>query len=151
LCGLTTAVTSFTETSWLVGSGRILSSARLPRGRAGPTWTAGCRILPSDGRRVAVAGAYPHHGLDPAHPDPAVADPSGLRGLGDDVDDVGGVTVVDDDLDADLRHQGDVVLRAPVDLGVALLPPVAADLADRHAGHPEGLEGLADVLPLVRL
>src|SRR5262249_57291006 len=62
-----------------------------------------------------------------------------------------GVAVVHDDLDPDLRHQRDVVLRAPVDLGVALLAAVAADLADGHPGDAEGLERLADVLPLVRL
>ena len=60
-------------------------------------------------------------------------------------------TVVHQDLDPDLRHQGDVVLRAPVDLGVALLASVAADLADRHAGHAEGLQRCADLFPLVRL
>ena len=48
-------------------------------------------------------------------------------------------------------HQRDVVLRAAVDLGVALLPAVAADLAHRHPGDAEGLEGLADLFPLVRL
>src|SRR4029079_7579112 len=90
-------------------------------------------------------------GVDRADPDLAVADPAGLRGLHDDADDVVRVVVTDHDLDPDLRHQGDVVLRAPVHLGVALLAAVAADLADGHAGHAEGLERLPDVLPLVRL
>src|SRR4249919_2665465 len=108
----------------------------------------GCR---SDGRRVAVAGPDPDHRLDRADPHLAVTDPAGLRGLLDDPEDVLGVTVVRDDLDPDLGHQRDVVLRAAVDLRVALLPAVAADLGDGHPGDPEGLEGLADLFPLVRL
>ena len=43
-------------------------------------------------------------------------------------------------MEADLRHQGDVVLRAAVDLGVALLPAVATDLTDGHAGDANRLE-----------
>ena len=46
--------------------------------------------------------------------------------LDDHVDDVVDVVVVDHDLEPDLRDQVDVVLRAAVDLGVALLPAVAA-------------------------
>ena len=68
-----------------------------------------------------------------------------------DAEDVVGVLVVDDDLDADLRDERDVVLGTAVDLRVALLPTVAADLADGHAGDTEGLERLPHVLPLVRL
>ena len=56
-----------------------------------------------------------------------------------------------DDLDPDLREQVHLVLRAAVDLGVALLPAVAADLADGHAVDADRLQGLTDVLPLVRL
>src|SRR6476661_3240320 len=100
---------------------------------------------------VAVARADPDDRLDGADPHLAVPDPARLGGLDDDADDVLGVTVVHDDLDPDLRDQRDVVLRAAVDLGVALLASVAADLADGHPRHAEGLEGLADVLPLVRL
>src|SRR5690348_11768796 len=105
----------------------------------------------SDRCLVAVAGANPDHAVDRGDPDLAVTDPAGLRGLHDDPGDVLDVTVVDDDLDPDLRHQGDVVLSPPVDLGVTLLPAVPADLADGHAGHAEGLQGLADLFPLVRL
>src|SRR4249919_503382 len=108
----------------------------------------GCR---SDRGRVAVAGPDPDHRLDRADPHLAVTDPTGLRGLLDDAEDVLGVTVVRDDLDPDLGHERDVVLRAAIDLGVALLPAVAADLRDRHPRDPEGLEGLTDLFPLVRL
>src|SRR4051812_10402931 len=105
----------------------------------------------SDGRLVLVAGADPDDAVDRGDPHLAVADATGLRGLDHDPGHVLDVRVVDEDLDADLRHQRDVVLRPPVDLGVALLPAVAADLADGHAGHPEGLQGGTDLFPLVRL
>src|SRR6266540_530271 len=76
---------------------------------------------PSDRGLVTVAGPDPDDGVDRGHPDLAVADPAGLRGADDRVDDRVDVGVVDDDLDPDLGHQRDVVLRAPVDLGMALL------------------------------
>src|SRR5690348_818766 len=105
----------------------------------------------SDRRLVLVPRTDPHDGVDRRDPDLAVADPAGLGGLHDDLEDLRSVLVVDDDLDADLGHERDVVLSTAVDLGVTLLPPVAADLTDRHAGDAEGLQRLADVLPLVRL
>ena len=52
---------------------------------------------------------------------------------------------------AHLRHEVDGVLGAAVDLAVAALPAVAAGLADRHARDPEGLQGLLDLVELVRL
>src|SRR3954464_6575745 len=105
----------------------------------------------SDRCLVLVAGADPYDAVDRRDPDLAVADATGLRGLDHDPGDVLDVTVVDQDLDPDLRHQGDVVLRTPVDLGVALLAAVATDLADGHAGDAEGLQRGADLFPLVRL
>src|SRR3954453_9448263 len=107
--------------------------------------------IQSDCCLVLVSGAYPDDAVDRRYPHLAVADATGLRGLHDDPRDVLDVPVVDEDLDADLRDQGDVVLRTAVDLGVALLPAVAADLADGHAGDAERLQRLADVLPLVGL
>ena len=62
-----------------------------------------------------------------------------------------GVHVVDEDLDADLRHEVDGVLRTAVDLGVTALAAVAVRLADRHALDAEGLEGLPHLVELVRL
>ncbi len=84
-------------------------------------------------------------------PDLAVADPAGLGGLEDDVDDVLAVDVVDQHLQPDLRDEVHGVLRAAVDLAVAALPAVAAGLAHRHARDPEGLQGLLDLVQLVRL
>src|SRR5882757_2614500 len=105
----------------------------------------------SDRCLVLVAGTNPYDAVDRRDPHLPVADATGLCSLHHDPGDVLDVTVVDQDLDPDLRHQGDVVLRTPVDLGVALLPAVAADLADGHAGDTEGLQRGADLFPLVRL
>src|SRR4051794_10083133 len=104
-----------------------------------------------DGRLVLVAGAHPDDAVDGRDPHLPVTDATGLRGLDHDPCDVLDVSVVHEDLDADLGHQRDVVLRTPVDLRVALLAAVAADLADGHAGDAEGLQRGADLFPLVRL
>ena len=50
-----------------------------------------------------------------------------------------------------LRHQVDGVLRAPVDLGVALLPAVAAGLGHGDAVHAERLQRALHVVELERL
>ena len=47
--------------------------------------------MASEGRLVPVAGAHPDHGIHRLHPDLAVADPAGLRGLHDDAHHVIGV------------------------------------------------------------
>src|SRR5207248_1675395 len=57
----------------------------------------------------------------------------------------------DDDVQPHLGDEVDGVLRASVDLGVALLTAVAADLADGQALHTEGLQRLLDVVELERL
>src|SRR6478672_5282269 len=158
LCGFTTAVTSFISCRLSVvlphpavtagGSrGDLAASAgsRLATRAASPVYDRSERGL------VPVPRAYPDDRVDRLHPHLAVPDPPGLRGLHDDPDHVVDVRGLHHDLDPDLGHQRDVVLRAAVHLRVALLPAVAADLADRHASHPEGLEGLTDLFPLVRL
>src|SRR3954470_23720482 len=59
------------------------------------------------GVRPALSGAHPHHRLDGNCPDLAVTDLARLRRLHDDVDHAVGVTVLDEHLDADLRHEVD--------------------------------------------
>ena len=87
-------------------------------------------------------------GIDP---DLAVTDAAGLRGLEDDVHDRRRVHVVDEHLDAALRHEVDGVLGTAVDLAVTALATVAVRLADRHALDAEGLEGLLHLVELVGL
>ncbi len=100
---------------------------------------------------VRLARANPHDRVDRDDPDLAVTDLAGLRRPGDRADHALDVGVVDDDLEADLGDQRDVVLSTAVDLGVSLLLAVAARLGHRHAGDACGGEGLADLFPLVRL
>src|SRR5262245_59597467 len=120
LCGLMTAVTSFMGSPrvgrtgmrgarWSDHAGPGQHRAGRPPGvRAG---SGGAGISRgSDRGRVAVAGAHPYDGVDRADPDLPVADATGLRRLDHDAHDVVGVTVVHDDLDADLGHERDVVL-----------------------------------------
>ena len=75
----------------------------------------------------------------------------GPRGPDDRVDDRVGLRVLDDDLDPDLGHQVDLVLGAPVDLGVPALTPVAAGLGDGQPVHTERLERGLDLVQLERL
>src|SRR5689334_724413 len=157
LCGFTTAVTSFICCR-LSCSGPAPSCRDAPGGNRGdlaappaPAWLRRAPQQVSERRLVAVAGAHADHRVHRLHPHLAVADPAGLGGLHDDPHDVVDVRGLHDDLDPDIGHQRDVVLRAAVDLGRARLPAVAADLAHGHPGDAEGLPRLADLFPLVRL
>src|SRR4051812_5618481 len=99
----------------------------------------------------ALPRADPDDLVDRRHPHLAVADLTGGGGLHDRVHDAGGVVLADDDLDPDLRHEVDLVLRTAVDLGVAALAAEALDLADGQTGDPDQLEGVLDVVELERL
>src|SRR5690606_29279705 len=87
----------------------------------------------SEGLRPALSRPHPDDRVDGDRPDLAVPDLACLRRLDDDVDDVLGVVLLDEDLHADLGHQVHLVLGAAVDLGVSTLAAVAARFADRHA------------------
>src|SRR5262245_46673665 len=80
--------------------------------------------------------------------DLAVADLAGLGRAHDGVDHPLGVIVIDHDLDLDLGHEVDGVLRAAVHLGVPLLPAEAADLGDGHALDALLAEGVLHVFQL---
>src|SRR5205823_4551428 len=100
---------------------------------------------------IALAGAHPDHAFDGRHPYLAVADLPGAGHAGDGVDDSVDIALFDQDLDAGLRHEVDLVLRAPVDLGVARLPAKALDLGDGHTVYVGALERLFHVVELERL
>src|SRR5690606_30462858 len=105
----------------------------------------------SQGLLPPLTRAHADDLVDRAHPDLAVADAPGV-GCGDDrLDDGARVDVLDQHLHADLRHEVDDVLRAPVDLAVAALAAESARLADGHARDPEGLQGLLHVVDAVWL
>src|SRR5690606_33203611 len=105
----------------------------------------------SDGSDTAFSGADPGDVLDRDDPDLAVTDAAGGGGPHDDVDDRPGVQVLDEHLEADLGDEVHGVLGATVDLAGTALAAVAGGLADRHAGDPVGLQGLLDLLELMRL
>jgi hypothetical protein len=98
-----------------------------------------------------LPGADPHQVVDGHGPHLAVADLVGAGRRHDQIDDGSGVGVIDDDLDANLGHEVDLVLRPAVHLGVAALAAEALDLADRHAGDAMLLEGRLHVVELERL
>src|SRR5664280_1117150 len=98
-----------------------------------------------------LAGAYPDDLVDRRDPHLAVADLARLCRLDHHVEQVGGIRVVDEDLHPHLRDEVDVVLGAPVYLGVAALPAVALHLRDGHPLHPEFLQGDLHVVELERL
>src|SRR3954454_13035053 len=96
--------------------------------------------MPSESVVSPFAGTHPDGRLDGDGPDLSVADAAGAGCLDDDVDDVGGVRVADQDLEPDLRYEVHLVLRAAVHLDVATLASVALDLGEGQTGDPEGLE-----------
>src|SRR5690606_38635320 len=100
---------------------------------------------------AVLAGADAHDAVDVGHPQLPVADPPGAGGLGDRLDEAVDVAVVGQHVDADLGHEVDRVLGAPVDLGVPRLAPEALHLGDRHAGDAGALEGALDLVELGRL
>lgn len=110
-------------------------------------------ILSLERRSAGFAGADAHGVLDAQHEDLAVPDlAGGRRGL-DRLHRRRSGRVVDHRLQLDLGHEIDLVLRASVDFGLALLSAVSLDLRDRQpldAGlderfaHVVQLEGFDD-------
>ncbi len=136
--------------------GRRVAAGSRAFGFGGRFGTRHPRCLPfvgrrSEGVRAALTGPHADGGVDRDAPDLPVTDLAGAGGLDDDFDELFGVLVLDEDLDTDLGDQVDGVLGAPVDLGVAALPPVTAGLGDGEPVDAEGLEGLLDLVQPVRL
>src|SRR5664280_3854059 len=107
----------------------------------------------SEGFGTPFAGAHPDDLLHREDPDLPVTDLAGAGGF----DDGGGTLlhpgVVDEDLEPDLRHELDLVLCSPVDLGVASLATEALGLG-RQRGHTEvyrGAEYEVEFVPKIRL
>src|ERR1700722_8602023 len=73
---------------------------RLTRSR----YWAPCRSDVLNGVRTPLSGSHPHDSVDWADPDLPVADPAGLGRLGDDAEQILGVLILAENLDADLGH-----------------------------------------------
>src|SRR5689334_14706348 len=132
------------RSTWMVRRARSAANDVMAstRGRCEP---------PSDSVWPALSGTHSDHRLDRDRPDLAVADPPGLRRLDHHADQVVGVLVLAEDLDAHLRHQVDLVLSPAVHLRVPALPAVSACFGDRQAVDAERLQRGLDVVQLERL
>ena len=98
-----------------------------------------------------LAGANSHQTADIADPDLSVADLPGGGGGADGLDDAVGRVVVDDDFDPGLGDEVDGVLGTPIGLRMPALATEASGLMDGEALNPDGLEGVLDIVELVRL
>src|SRR5262245_52818450 len=125
----------------------------VPR-RATPVAEASVCPLRNDGaqclQRVAVglARANAHGAVDAGDENLAVADLSGLGRVGDHLDDLVDLVVVDRDVDPDLGQEVHRVLGAAINLLVALLAAVAFDFGDGHALDASRGERVANILEL---
>src|SRR6185503_3902445 len=108
-------------------------------------------FLPSERRRIGFAGADADDLLKIEHEDLAVADLAGVRRLLDRLDRLLEQLRLDGGLDLHFGQEVDHVLRAAIELGVALLPPEALDLGDGDALHADRRERLAHLVELERL
>src|SRR6185437_15992944 len=89
--------------------------------------------------RTSLAGADSHQLVDRRGPHLAITDLPGGRRFDDDVNHIGSVLVGNDDVEANLWHEVDLILGASIDLCMPLLAAISADLADREAVHSERL------------
>src|SRR5664279_1180786 len=105
----------------------------------------------SEGVAATLTGPHADECIDRGDPDLAVTDLAGTRRLVDGVDHLVGVEIGDEDVQTNLRHQVHRVLRAAVDLGVALLSPKALDLADGQSLDAQHFERGLDIIELERL
>src|SRR5512132_617937 len=116
--------------------------------RSRPTGAGRSLTLESVGTHLA--GPDPEHLFDGRHPDLAVADLAGAGGLRERVDDAVHLLVVAKHLDLDLRDEVDLVLGAPVDLGVPALPPEPLDVGRGEPVHAQVLQRLLDLVEPMR-
>src|SRR6266496_220634 len=112
------------------------------------------RSLP-DGRELegglaTLPGPNAHDLLQIAHEDLAVSELAGLGGLEDGFHRLLDQLLGQRDLDLDLGQELDLVLAAPVGLGVALLAAETLHLADRHPHDADLLQGVLHRLQQVR-
>src|SRR5437763_15639012 len=101
------------------------------------------------GAGVACAGADTHDLLEVDHTNLAVADLARPSRSANGLDHPLSEGIGDRDFDLGFRHELDDVLGAPIDLGVAALPPKASALSNRYARDAQIADGLANLIGLV--
>src|SRR5437879_2048837 len=105
----------------------------------------------SDGCFAGLAGADPHDLLDRGDEDLAVADLSRARRFDDRFYRALDQIVGDDHLDLDLGQEINNVLRAAIELGMALLAAEALDFRHRETTDADLRERLTHLVELERL
>src|SRR5512135_2756486 len=105
-------------------------------------------VFPLESSGVCFAGADAHNLLELEHEDLAVADLAGVRGLLDRLDHAVQHLGLDRGFDLHFRQEVHHVLRAAIQLGVALLPAEALDLGDGDALHADARERFAHLVEL---
>jgi hypothetical protein len=108
------------------------------------------RHRPLQRTRRAWKGAYAHDLLEVEHENLAVADLARVGGFLDCFEHAIEHVGLYRRLDLHFRQEIDHVLRAAVELGVALLPAEALHFGDREAGHADFGERLAYFVELER-
>src|SRR5215468_769123 len=100
---------------------------------------------------VGLAGADAHGVFQAEHEDFSVADLSGAGRGRERFHDAAQLVAVDRNLEPELGKEIHRVFGTAIDFGMALLPPVAFDLAHGHAVDAETCEGLAHLVEFERL
>src|SRR6476661_4984011 len=100
---------------------------------------------------VGLAGADAHGLFDWQHENLAVTDLSGARGRRERFHDAVQLVAGDRNLEPQLGKEIHRVFGAAIDFGMALLPPVAFDLAHGHAVNADACEGFAHLVEFERL
>jgi hypothetical protein len=121
-----------------------------PRG-TGPAPSHGVAGPGSEGVGTPFAGPDPDDLLDREDPHLPVTDLPGAGGVDDRRRHLFDLGVLDEDLEPDLRHELDLVLGTPVNLGVASLAPEALGLGQGQTVDPESLQSLLHLVELERL
>src|SRR5205085_8395456 len=78
----------------------------------------------------------------------AIADLASLGRIGDGLNGLLDLTVVDRDIEAQLGEEIHRIFGAAINLGVPLLTAISLDFRDGHPLHPDGHEGVANLFEL---
>src|ERR1700722_105071 len=98
-----------------------------------------------------LTSADTYYFLDRGNENLSVADLTAMRGMLNSVDGAVEQRVLDHDLDLHLRQEIDDIFRAPIKLGMALLPAIALRLGNSKPLDANLVQGLLNIFKLERL